>query len=53
MSTFSEWYIITQQWILRPDVQEYAVVVPMKYKELHGWADGFIWVDKQTDLMVI
>jgi len=46
----------TQQWILRPQPQEYAVVVPTKYKDPHGWAgyvDGFIWVVKQTDKMHI
>ena len=35
----------TQQWILRPHPQEYAVVIPTKYKDRHGWADcvdGFI-----------
>jgi hypothetical protein len=38
--------------ILPPQPQEYAVVIPTKYKDLHGWADcvdGFIWVVKQTD----
>jgi hypothetical protein len=32
------------------------VVIPAKYKDLHGWADcvdGFIWVVKQTDKMHI
>jgi len=42
----------TQQWILRPQPQEYVVVIPTKYKDLQGWADcvdGFIRVVKQTD----
>ena len=46
----------TQQWILRPQAQEYAVVIPTKYKDQHGWADcveGFIRVVKQTDQMHI
>jgi len=32
------------------------VVIPTKYKELHGWADcidGFIWIVKQTNKMHI
>jgi hypothetical protein len=39
---------------LCPDPHEYAVVIPTKYKYLHGWADcvdGFIRVVKQTDKM--
>ena len=46
----------TQQWILRPQVQEYAVVIPTKYQDPPGWADcvdGFIWVVEQTDNMHI
>jgi len=46
----------TQQWIFHPQPQEYAVVIPTKYKDPHGWADcidGFIWVVKQTDKMHI
>jgi len=45
-----------QQWVLRPQAQEYAVVIPTKYKDLHGWADcvdGFIRVVKQTNKMHI
>jgi len=56
ISTFSTRCKKTQQWILRPQVQEYAVVIPTKYKDLHGWADcveGFILVVKQTDKMHI
>ena len=47
---------MTEQWILRPQPQEDAVVIPTKYKNPHGWADcvdGFIRVVKQTDNMHI
>jgi len=56
ISTFSKSGKNTQQWILRPQPQEYAVVIPKEYKDLHGWADcvdGFIRVVKQTDKMHI
>ena len=46
----------TQQWILCSQLQEYAVVITTKYKELHGWAacvDGFIRVVKLTDTLHI
>jgi len=46
----------TEQWILYPQAQEYAVVIPTKYKDPHGWADcvnRFIWIYKQTDKMHI
>jgi hypothetical protein len=42
----------TEQWILHPKAQEYAEVIPTKYKDPHGWVDWigrFIWVVKQTD----
>jgi len=54
--TFSKRCKKTQQWILRPQVEEYAVVIPTKYNDPHGWAgcvDGFILVVKQTDMMHI
>jgi len=54
--TFSKRCKKSQQWILRPQVQEYAVVIPTQYKDPHGWADcvdGFIQVVKQTDMMHI
>jgi len=54
--TFSERFMKTQHWILRPQPQEYVVGIPKKYKDLHGWAgcvDGFIQVLKQTDKMHI
>jgi len=56
ISTFSKKWNKTQQWILRPQNQEYAVVIPTKYKDLHDWADcvdGFFLVVKQTDKMHI
>jgi len=46
----------THQWILHPQVQEYAVEVSTKYNNLQGWpdcVDRFIWVVKQTDKMHI
>ena len=54
--TFSMRRKNTQQWILRPQAQEYAVVIPTDDEDLHGWADcvdGFIRVVKQTDKMHI
>jgi hypothetical protein len=42
----------TQQWIIHLQAQKYTVVIPTKYKDLHGWADcvdRFIWVVKQTN----
>jgi hypothetical protein len=56
LSTFSKSCKNTQQWIVHPHAQEFAVVIPTMYKDLHGWADcnvGFIWVVKQTDKMPI
>jgi hypothetical protein len=47
----------SQQWILpRSQPQEYAVVIPTKYKNPHDWGDcvdGFFQVVKQTDNMQI
>jgi len=46
----------TQQWVLRPQAQEYAVVAPKKYIDLHGWSDcidSFMRVVKQTNKMHI
>jgi len=43
---------MTQQWVLRPQAQEYVVVIPTKFKDLHGWADCvdvFIRVIKQKN----
>jgi len=54
ISTFSNLCMKSQQWIFHPQVQEYVVVIPTKYKDRHGWADcvdGFIRVVKQTDMM--
>jgi len=56
LSTFSKRCQKTQQWVLRPQVQEYMVVIPRRYKDLCGWADfvdGFVWVVKQTNKMHI
>ena len=56
ISTFSKTCKKAQQWISRPQPQEYVVVIPTKYKELHGWADcvdGLLRVVKQTDKMHI
>jgi hypothetical protein len=56
LSTFSKRCQKTQQWVLRPQVQDYAVVIPTKYKDHHGWADcvdGFIRVVKQTNTIPI
>jgi hypothetical protein len=36
ISTFPKRWKKTQQWILRPQRQEYGVVIPTKYKDLHG-----------------
>jgi len=47
---------MTQRWLLRPQAQDYAVVIPTKYKDLHGWADcvdGFIRVVKQMSKLHI
>jgi hypothetical protein len=54
ISTFSRRCKKTQQWILRPQPQEYAVVILTKYKDPHCWAecvDGSIRVVKQADTM--
>jgi len=44
----------TQHWVLCPQAQKYAVVIPTIYKDLHGWADcfdGFIQFVKQMNKM--
>jgi len=56
LSTFSKRCQKTQQWVLCPQAQEYVVVIPTKFKDLHGWVDcvdGFIRVVKQTNKMHI
>jgi len=56
LSTCSKRCQMTQQWVLRPQAQEYAVVIRTKFKDPHGWADcvdGFIRVVKQTNKMHI
>jgi hypothetical protein len=47
---------MTQQWVLHPQAQQYAVVIRTKYKDPHRWAecvDRFIQVVKQTNKMRI
>jgi hypothetical protein len=39
ISTFSKRCNNSHQWVLRPRAQEYVVVIPTKYNDLHGWAD--------------
>jgi len=54
LSTFSKRCQTAQQWVLRPQAQEYGVVIPTMFNDLHGWADcvdGFIQVVKQTNKM--
>jgi len=54
--TFPKRCKITQQWVLHCQAQEYAVVIPTKYNDLHGWAEyieRFIWVVKHTNVMHI
>jgi hypothetical protein len=56
ISTFSKRCKKTEQWVLRPQAQEYAVVIPTNYKELRGWADCVDWclrVVKRTNKMHI
>ena len=56
ISTFSKTCKKTPQWELHPQVQEYAVVIRTKFKDLHGWADcihGLMRVVKQTNRMRI
>jgi len=50
--TFSKRFKKTQQWVLRAEAQEYAVVIATKFKDLHGCADcvdGFIRMVKQMN----
>jgi len=45
-----------QQWILCPQVHEYALLIPPTYKDLHHWAEcveRFILVVKQTNIVHI
>jgi len=56
ISTFSESWKKTHQWILHPQAQEYTVVIPTKFTDPHGSADcfdKFIQVVKQADRMHI
>jgi hypothetical protein len=56
LSTLPKRCQMTQQRVLRPQAQEYVVVIQTMFKDLHGWADwvdGFIRVVKQTNKMHI
>jgi len=56
ISTISNRCKKTSQLILRPQVQEYVVVISTKYKDPHvwdDWVDRSIWVAKLTDKMHI
>jgi hypothetical protein len=56
ISTISKWCKNTQRWVLRPEAQEDAVMIPTKYNDCHGWVDcvdGFIQVVKLTNEMHI
>jgi hypothetical protein len=52
----SEWFKKTQQLILHSQNQDYAVVIPTQYKDLHCWAyhiSRYIPVVEDTDIMHI
>jgi len=54
ISMFSKRCNKIQQWIIHPQAQEYAVVIPTKYNDLHSWADcvdRFIQIVKPSDKM--
>ena len=54
ISTLSRRGEKTPRWVLRSQAQDYAVVIPTKYNDLHGWADcvdEFIRAVKQTNKM--
>jgi len=56
ISTFSKMCKKSQQWVLCPQAEEYAVVIPKKFKDLDGWADyvdEIIQVIKPTNMMNI
>jgi hypothetical protein len=56
ISTFSKRCKKIQQWVLRPQAQEYTVLIPTMFQDHLGWADGvdgFIWVVKQMNRMHI
>jgi len=55
MSTFSKRCKKAQQWIFHTRAQQYVVVIPTKYHNLHSWAHsvvGCIRVVKQTDKII-
>jgi hypothetical protein len=56
ISTFSKRCKITQQWVLRPQPQEYVVAIPTNNKDCYGWADcvdGFTRFVKKSNKMHI
>jgi len=44
VSTYSKRCKNTQHWVLRPQAQEYGVVIQAKFKDHHGSADCVDWV---------
>jgi hypothetical protein len=56
ISMFSKRCSTTAQWVLRPQAQEYALVIPTMFQDIHGWADCvevFIWGVKPMNKMRI
>jgi hypothetical protein len=54
ISTFSNRFRRAQHWVLSPQAQEYAAVIPTKYKEVDSWAKcivRFIQIVKQMTKM--
>jgi hypothetical protein len=54
ISTFSKSCKKTEQWVLHPQVQQYAVMIPTNFNNPQGWADcidRFIRVVEQTNMM--
>jgi hypothetical protein len=39
ISAFSKRSKKTDQWVLRPQVQEYTAVIPTYFENRHGWTD--------------
>ena len=56
LSAFSMMCQTTSRWVLRPQAQEYAVVIPIMYKDVQGWADcvdGFIRIVKHRNKCIL
>jgi hypothetical protein len=56
ISTFSKSCKKTEQLVLHPQVQQYAVMIPTNFNNPQGWTDcidRFIRVVKQTNMMQI